>query len=146
MIGSIIGLIMGAMPGLTVTMTVVLIVSLTFGWPMQQALAFILGAFAGGVSGGALSAITMNIPGTAAAVATIFDGYPLNKKGEAGNAIGLSLFVNVIGGMFGILLLGVLGPVICNFALKFGSQEYFLITIWGLSLVAVLSKGNLVKD
>ncbi len=145
MIGSIIGLIMGAMPGLTVTMTVVLIVSLTFGWPMQQALAFILGAFAGGVSGGALSAITMNIPGTAAAVATIFDGYTLNKKGEAGNATGLSLFVNVIGGMFGILLLGVLGPVICNFALKFGSQEYFLITIWGLSLVAVLSKGNLVK-
>jgi putative tricarboxylic transport membrane protein len=145
LIGSILGLIMGALPGLTVTMTVVLIVSLTYGWPMLTALAFILGAFAGGVTGGALSAITMNIPGTAAAVATIFDGYPLNKRGESANAIGLVLAVGFLGAMFGVLFLVVLGPIISNFALKFGSQEYFLVTLWGLTLVAVLSKGKVAK-
>jgi putative tricarboxylic transport membrane protein len=145
LIGSVIGLVMGAMPGLTVTMTAVLIVSLTFGWPMMQALALILGAFCGAVTGGALSAITLNIPGTAAAVATVFDGYPLNKRGEATNAIGLSLFVSFIGGIFGILFLWILGPIIGSFALRFGSQEYFLMTLWGLTLVAVLSKGNFIK-
>ncbi len=144
-VGTIVGFIYGALPGLTVTMTVVLIVSLTYGWEMFSALAFILGAFCGGVTGGALSAITMNIPGTAAAVATIFDGYPLNKRGEAANAIGLSLFVSFLGGVFGVLFLAILGPVISGFALKFGPQEYFLICMWGLSLVAILSKGNNIK-
>ncbi len=145
LVGSIIGLIMGALPGLTVTMTTVLIVSLTFGWPMLDALAFIMGAFCGGVTGGALSAITMNIPGTAAAVATIFDGYPLHKRGESANAIGLSLWVSFLAGFFGIAVLWLLGPIIGGFALRFGPQEYFLITLWGITLVSILSKGKLVK-
>jgi len=145
MIGCVIGLIMGALPGLTVTMTVVLVVSLTFGWDMVSALAFIIGAFTGGVMGGSISAIALNIPGTAAAVSTVFDGYPLKLKGEADNALGVALFVSLIGGIFGIIVLGIVGPLLGGIALKFGSQEYFLITLWGITLVAVLSKGNIVK-
>lgn len=145
LIGSIIGLIMGSLPGLTVTMTVVLVVSLTFGWHMIPALAFIIGAFAGGVMGGSISAIALNIPGTAAAVSTVFDGHPLKLKGEANNALGLSLFVSLIGGIFGLIVLGLVGPLLGSIALKFGSQEYFLITLWGITLVAVLSKGNISK-
>jgi len=144
-IGSMLGLVMGALPGLTVTMTAVLIVSLTFGWPMVDALALILGAFMGGVTGGALSAISINIPGTAAAVATVFDGNPLRKRGEAGNALGLALITSFIGGLFGILFLYILGPIIGSFALRFGFQEYFLITVWGLTLVAALSRGTMIK-
>ena len=144
-IGTAIGLAMGAMPGLTVTMTVVLVVSLTFGWDMMQALALILGAFTGAVTGGSFSAITMNIPGTAAAVATTFDGYPLHKRGETTTAIGTALFVSLIGGVGGSLVLSILGPILGNVALKFGSQEYFLITLWGLTLVSVLSKGAFLK-
>lgn len=144
-VGAIIGLIMGALPGLTVTMTIVLVVSLTFGWNMVDALAFIIGAFCGGVMGGSISAITLNIPGTAAAVSTIFDGYPLKKKGEAANALSVALFVSLLGGLFGIVFLMVFGTLLGEVALKFGSQEYFLITLWGLSLIAVLSKGNILK-
>ena len=144
-VGAIIGLIMGALPGLTVTMTIVLVVSLTFGWEMVPALAFIMGAFAGGVVGGSISAITLNIPGTAAAVATVFDGYPLKLKGEANNALGISLFVSLVGGIFGLLVLGFVGPLLGKIALKFGPQEYFLITMWGITLVAVLSQGRMTK-
>mgnify|MGYP000927574968 CR=1 FL=1 len=143
--GVIIGLIMGALPGLTVTMTAVLVVSLTFGWDMVSALAFIIGAFTGGVMGGSISAIALNIPGTAAAVATVFDGYPLKLKGEADNALGISMFVSFIGGIFGIIVLVLVGPLLGEIALKFGSQEYFLITLWGITLVAVLSRGNMSK-
>lgn len=145
LIGSAIGLVMGALPGLTVTMTIVLVVSLTFGWSMIPALAFIIGAFAGGVMGGSISAIALNIPGTAAAVSTVFDGYPLKQKGEANNALGVALFVSFLGGIFGIILLGIFGPLLGGIALKFGSQEYFLITLWGITLVAILSKDNMVK-
>lgn len=143
--GVIIGLVMGALPGLTVTMTAVLVVSLTFGWNMVDALSFILGAFTGGVMGGSISAIALNIPGTAAAVATIFDGYPLKQKGEADNALGIALFVSFLGGIFGIFCLGIFGPILGTLALKFGSQEYFLISVWGISLVAILSKGHMIK-
>lgn len=144
-VGAIIGLIMGALPGLTVTMTMVLVVSLTFGWSMVEALAFIIGAYCGGVMGGSISAITLNIPGTAAAVSTVFDGYPLKKRGEAANALGVAMSVSWLGGLFGIVFLAVFGALLGDIALKFGSQEYFLLTLWGLSLVAVLSKGSLLK-
>lgn len=144
-VGALIGLIMGALPGLTVTMTIVLVVSLTFGWEMIPALAFIIGAFAGGVIGGSISAIALNIPGTAAAVSTVFDGYPLKLKGEANNALGISLFVSLIGGLFGLIILTFVGPLLGKIALKFGPQEYFLITMWGITLVAVLSQGRMTK-
>ncbi|MDI9596948.1 MAG: tripartite tricarboxylate transporter permease [Atribacterota bacterium] len=144
-VGTIVGLVMGAMPGLTVTMTAALIVSLTFGWQMIEALAFIIGAFCGGVLGGALSAIAINIPGTAAAVATTFDGFPLKKRGEADTALGLALFSSLVGGLFGLIFFLILGPIIGKYALKFGAQEYFILTIWGLTLVSLLSKGNFRK-
>ena len=120
-IGAAIGLVMGALPGLTVTMTVVLVVSLTFGWDMMQALAFILGAFTGAVTGGSLSAITMNIPGTAAAVATTFDGYPMHKLGKTTDAISTAFFVSLVGGVGGSLVLAVLAPILGSVALQFGS-------------------------
>ncbi len=144
-IGCVIGLVMGALPGLTVTMTIVLVVSLTFGWEMIPALAFIIGAFAGGVMGGSISAIALNIPGTAAAVSTVFDGYPMKMNGEANNALGISLFVSMVGGIFGLIVLGFVGPMLGTIALKFGPQEYFLITMWGITLVAVLSQGKMTK-
>ncbi len=144
-VGCVIGLIMGALPGLTVTMTIVLVVSLTFGWSMIPALAFIIGAFAGGVMGGSISAIALNIPGTAAAVSTTFDGYPMKVKGEANNALGISLFVSLLGGLFGLAILAFVGPLLGKIALKFGPQEYFLITMWGITLVAVLSQGKITK-
>lgn len=145
LVGVIVGMVMGAMPGLTVTMTAALVVSLTFGWPMIEALSFIIGAFCGGVLGGAITAITVNIPGTAAAVATTFDGYPLGKKGEADIAMSLALTSTLVGGFFGLAFFAIFGRIIGVYALKFGAQEYFILTVWGLTLVAVLSKDNFRK-
>ncbi len=144
-IGVIVGLIMGALPGLTVSMTTVLVVSLTYGWPMTDALAFIIGAYTGGVMGGSITSIAINIPGTSAAVATAFDGNPLKLKGEADNALNIALSGSFFGGIFGLAIMLILGPVIGDLALKFGSQEYFLLTLWGLTLIAILSKGSNIK-
>ena len=69
---------------------------------------FLLGA----VYGGSRSAILLNIPGAPAAVATSFDGYPLAKKGLAGEAIGIATIASVIGEFLGIVALALFAPAV----------------------------------
>ncbi len=96
--GTFAGIYIGAIPGLSVTMAVSVLITFTFSWDVNAALSLMAGIYCGGVYGGSRSAILLNIPGAPAAVATGFDGYPLAKLGEAGNAIGLSTTASVIGG------------------------------------------------
>ncbi|KJH79935.1 tripartite tricarboxylate transporter permease [Stutzerimonas stutzeri] len=144
-LGTFAGIYIGAIPGLSVTMAVSILVSFTFGWEVNQALALIVGIYIGGVYGGSRSAILLNIPGAPSSVATAFDGYPLAKLGEAGQAIGLSTVMSVIGGLVGTLLLATAAPVIGDLALKFAPRDYFLIAGIGLLLVGSLAKGSLAK-
>jgi len=87
--GSLSGVLIGALPGLSVTMATALLVSLTFSWPVEYALAMIIGVYTGGVFGGSISAVILNIPGAPSAICTGFDGYPLARQGEASMALGL---------------------------------------------------------
>lgn len=144
-LGVFLGLIMGALPGITVTVATVLLVSLTFGWPMINALAVLMGCFVGAVAGGLVSAITLNIPGTSAAIATTFDGYPMSRRGEAGLAIGIGMVQSFIGGCIGLLILAVGAPLVSQIALKVGSLEYFLLVVWGLSLAGSLGTESPLK-
>lgn len=85
--GLFFGMYAGAIPGISVTMAASLAISFSFGWSPMPAIATILGVHIGGVYGGSRSAILLNVPGTPAAIATSFDGYPMAKKGEAGHAL-----------------------------------------------------------
>ncbi|MEG1716348.1 MAG: tripartite tricarboxylate transporter permease, partial [Lachnospiraceae bacterium] len=96
-IGCFAGIYVGAIPGLSATMAVSLLVSFTFGWETHSALALMIGIFVGAVYGGSRSAILLNIPGAPAAVATALDGYPMAKKGLAGEAMGIVTAQSVIG-------------------------------------------------
>lgn len=129
----------GAIPGLSVTMAASLLIAMTFSWETDAALALMCGVYVGGVYGGSRSAILLNIPGAPAAVATTFDGYPLAKKGEAGQAIAVSTLTSVVGGLVGILALWLAAPVVSRFALSFAPKDYLLITLMGLMLVASLT-------
>jgi putative tricarboxylic transport membrane protein len=143
--GTLAGIYVGAIPGLSVTMAVSILISFTFRWEVNDALALIAGIFVGGVYGGARTAILLNIPGAPAAVATAFDGYPLAQKGQAGEAIGLSTVMSVMGGLVGIVALAVAAPAIAEFALRFNSRDYFLLGLIGLLLVGSLSGDSLAK-
>lgn len=143
--GTFAGIYIGAIPGLSVTMAVSILISFTFAWDVNNALALMVGVFCGGVYGGARSAILLNIPGAPSAVATALDGYPLAKLGEAGQAIGLSTVVSVIGGMVGILILASTGPILADFALQFAPRDYFLIALLGLLLVGALAADSLAR-
>ncbi len=144
-LGSLVGVLIGALPGLSVTMATALLVSLTFSWSMEYALAMIIGVYTGGVFGGSISAVLLNIPGAPAAICTGFDGYPLAKQGKAAMALGLARIGSFIGGMIGLVFLATLAPPISKIALSFGPFEYLGLIALGLITIGNLSEGSFIK-
>ena len=90
-IGTVVGIIFGAIPGLTATMAIVMFLPVTYSMAASEGISMLMALYIGGISGGLISAILLNIPGTPSSVATCFDGKPMANKGEAGKALGLSL-------------------------------------------------------
>ncbi|MAF17477.1 MAG: C4-dicarboxylate ABC transporter permease [Marinomonas sp.] len=144
-LGTFLGIYVGAIPGLSVTMAVSILISFTFSWDVNYALCLMVGVFMGGVYGGSRTAILLNIPGAPSAIATALDGYPLAKKGLAGEAIGLSTIMSVVGGFVGIFVLSIAAPSISEFALTFQPRDYMMLGILGIMLVGSLSGGSLAK-
>jgi putative tricarboxylic transport membrane protein len=143
--GVLIGVIFGAMPGLSATMAVTLFLPVSFGMQPVNGIALLLGLFLGGISGGLITAILINIPGTPSSISTTFDGYPMTVKGEAGKALGVAIVSSFIGGLFSFLALMFIAPQIANFALKFSPIEYFAVTAFSLTLVASMAGSSPVK-
>lgn len=144
-LGTLAGIYVGAIPGLSVTMAVSILISFTFSWDINNALALMVGIYVGGVYGGSRTAILLNIPGGPANITTSFDGYPLAQRGEAGEAIGLSTVMSVIGGLIGVLVLAASAPMLSELALRFAPRDFFLIATMGLLLVSSLSGKSLAR-
>lgn len=143
--GTVFGVIIGALPGLTSTMGVALLVPVTFGMSPASGLALLGAIYCSSTYSGATSAILLNIPGTPANCCTLLDGYPMTKKGESGRAIALATSASAVGGFLSIFALLFLAPPLAEFALRFGAQEYFLLAIFGVSVIASLSERNMLK-
>ncbi|TDE34647.1 tripartite tricarboxylate transporter permease [Antarcticimicrobium sediminis] len=143
--GLLIGLIFGAIPGLQVSMAMALFLPLTFTMDFIQSIMFLTSIFTGGVYGGGVTAILMNIPGSSSSVATAFDGYPMTCKGGQNQALGLSLGASVIGAFIGYSVLFVLIQPLAAVVLKLGPLEMVLVIAWGLTLIATLSERSVAK-
>lgn len=143
--GVVAGTVIGSIPGLTATMAVAVLVPITFSMEPASALILLGAIYTGAIYGGAYAAILLNTPGTPSAIATTFDGYPMAKRGEGDLAVALACFASVFGGMVGALALLFLAPPLSKVALAFGPIEYFWLSVFGLSLIASLSNGNLAK-
>ena len=144
-VGTTAGIVIGALPGLTATMGVALLVPLTFGRPPLESLSMLMGIYCGAMYGGAISAILIRTPGTPAAAATILEGYPMAKRGEAGRAMAMALFASFFGGIVGALIMTFASPFISSVALEFGPVEYFGLAIFGLSVIISISGRSLIK-
>ena len=86
--GSFIGLLVGAMPGMGTALAIVLLLPFSYTMPPLTAILMLLAAYQGAEYGGSISSITLGIPGTPSAAATVLDGYAMSKNGEPGKAIG----------------------------------------------------------
>ena len=144
-VGTTAGIVIGALPGLTATMGVALLVPLTFGRPPLESLSMLMGIYCGAMYGGAISAILIRTPGTPAAAATVLEGYPMAKRGEAGRAMAMALFASFFGGIVGALIMTFASPFISSVALEFGPVEYFGLAIFGLSVIISISGRSLIK-
>lgn len=145
LIGTFVGIVFGAIPGLTATMAIAMFLPVTYGMVAAQGQATLISLYIGGISGGLISAILLNIPGTPASMATCLDGRPLALHGQAGKALGTGIVFSFLGTMLSLLALIAISPVLADIAIKFGPWEYFSITIFSLTLIITLSGEDLVK-
>jgi putative tricarboxylic transport membrane protein len=139
------GIIVGALPGLTATMAIALLVPFTFTMNPASGLITLGAIYCGAIYGGCFSAILIGTPGTPSAIATVFDGYPMAKKGEAEQAIVTATGGSVIGGLIGAAFLLFLSPLLAEAALKFGPPEYFWMAVFGLTIIATLASKSILK-
>ena len=144
-LGTLGGIIIGAIPGLTATMAVALLIPVTFGMIPVVGLALMGGVYSGGMFGGAISSILLSTPGTPAAAATAFDGYPMTRKGKGGVAITVATVASFWGGIISTIALLLVAPILAKFSLRFGPPENFLLAIMGLASIVTLTSGNLIK-
>jgi putative tricarboxylic transport membrane protein len=143
--GLLAGMVFGSLPGFTATMGVAVLVPLTYWVPAEVGLNLLSAIFCGAIYGGSITAILLRIPGTPASVPTSFDGYALTQQGQPARALGMSTLSSAAGGLLGALALMFFAPILAMAALKFGPPEIMALAIFGLSVVSILSPGNLVK-
>ena len=139
------GICIGALPGLTATLGIAVLIPVTFSLEPLMGLGMIAGIYQGAMYGGAIPAVLLRIPGTPAAIATTFDGYPMAQRGEAAYALRVALVSSSIGGVVSALVLMTLAPPLARFALSFGPAEYFMLAVFGLASISVLLGDNPVK-
>ena len=142
-VGVFIGIIFGALPGLTTVACLSMFLPVTYVMSQEMGLSMLTAIYIGGMSGGLVSAILLNIPGTPSSIATCFDGTPMAKKGLAGKALGTGVFASIVGNFIGVLAMIFISPPLAAATLQFGPWENFGVTLFALTLIASLCGKNI---
>lgn len=143
--GTFVGIVVGALPGLSATLGVALLLPVTYYLSAAEGMVLLLGIYTGGIYGGSIAAILLNIPGCPASLMTTLDGYPMAQRGEGGRGIGIATCSSFVGGTLGILALIFISPLLASAALSFGPAEYALLALFGLSAIVVVVAKSIVK-
>ncbi|MBU3739806.1 MAG: hypothetical protein FGM55_12735, partial [Rhodoferax sp.] len=139
------GILGGALPGISPSIAMALLLPFTVGMPPTVAIVLLASVYVGAEYGGSIPAILIRTPGTNSASATVLDGYEMARQGRAGEALGISLVSGLVGGLFGLLVLVLATESLAKVALAFTPAAYFSLGILGLSVIAGLSGGSLLK-
>ena len=145
LLGVVVGLFIGAMPGLGSVNGVAILLPMTFLVPPTSAIIFLAALYYGAMYGGAISSITLGIPGASTAVATTFDGRPLALKGEADKALIGAALASFFGGTISIILFTGFAPALASIALDFGDQEIFALMLLAFATFVGLSGDDIPK-
>ncbi len=143
--GVVWGIFGGALPGISPSIAMALLLPFTYGMDPTAAIVLLAAVYVGAEYGGSIPAILIRTPGTNSAMATIIDGYEMNRQGRGGEALGISLVSGLVGGLFGLAVLALFTEPLARVALAFTPPAYFALGILGLSVVASLSGGSLIK-
>ncbi|AJE48825.1 tripartite tricarboxylate transporter permease [Celeribacter indicus] len=140
--GVVMGLALGIVPGLGGIVGLSLLLPLTFTLDIGPALAMMIALMAVTTTSDTIPAVLLGVPGTAAAAATVVDGYPMARKGRAAEALGAAFFASALGGIFGALVLAVSIPILRPLVLAFGPPEIFLLAMLGIASVGTIGGGD----
>lgn len=144
-LGTALGIIVGAIPGLSGAMLIALTLPLTFKMVPHDAMALLVSMYTGSITGGMVSAILLRIPGTPSNVITLFDGYAMAQKGQAGRALGLGIAASFFGAVFAWVALALLTRPLADVAVQFTPFDYFALVLTALVLISSVSGSSMVK-
>ena len=140
--GLAVGVIAGALPGISFVNAMAMALPFTYLLDPLTAMVFLGGIYVGGVFGGSISAILINIPGTPASLPSCWDGYPMTRRGEAARALTLAIAASATGGVFSVLILTFFAPPFARMALAFDQPEFFAATLLGLVSIVAIAKSS----
>ena len=144
-VGLLAGIVLGALPGIGSPVGMAIVLPLTLPLDSTSAIILLASIYSGAMFGGSITAILINAPGTESAAATTLDGYPMSKQGLAKNALAIATTASALNGFAGAIVLILISPILIEVVLAFGSPEYFLLAILGISLITIVTQGSLVK-
>ncbi len=146
LLGVFLGLIVGMTPGIGGRLSIALAIPFVFGMDMVSGAVFLLTMHAVNGTSGQISSIMFGVPGDGDDAATVLDGYPMAKKGEAGRALGASITASGVGGIIGAIVFAIMIPIIEPVVLAFSPAEFFLLALLGIPFIAFISgRGNIFK-
>lgn len=145
-LGVLIGTVIGVLPGLGPTATIALLLPITYTMEPTQAIVMLSGIYYGSMYGGTITSVLLRLPGEAASVVTVLDGYEMTKAGRAGPALGISAIGSFVGATISLLALTLLARPMVSLAVSFGPPEYVALTVLGICLVTYLGTGSTWKS
>lgn len=143
--GTVGGMIIGALPGFSAAMGVSLLIPITYGMSPVAALTMLTAMYTSAIYGGSITAILCHTPGTPASAATAIDGFQLTKQGRGMEAMGVSTFGSAVGGTISAVAMLLIAPALGAFSLRFSVLEYFLLSVFGLTVIASLAGDSIIK-
>ncbi|WP_018467877.1 tripartite tricarboxylate transporter permease [Calidithermus timidus] len=146
-LGCLVGTLIGVLPGIGPISGVALLVPLTFALKLtpESAIILLAGIYYGAMYGGSTTSILLNIPGETSSVVTTLDGNQMARQGRAGAALAISAWGSFIAGTLSVLALMLLGPLLAQWAIRFGPAEYFALMVFGFSTLSALAGKNMAK-
>src|SRR6202048_1172569 len=126
------GLVLGIIPGIGGPAGTAMLLPFTFGMDPYSAFALLLGLGATTATGDPIPAILFGVPGGAASAATVLDGFPMAKRGEAGRALSAAYMSSLMGGVFGAVLMAISIPILRPVMLF--SRSHALLRLFFLAL------------
>lgn len=145
LVGTFLGVFAGAMPGISGAIITALLLPVTFFLEPTPALLMLVAIYCGGLFGGSITAILWGIPGASTASATMFDGFPLTQKGQAGKALSVAMLASALGGLLSAFIMILLAPPLASVSLAFGPAEYFSLVVFALAIVGAFVAESPIK-
>lgn len=144
-VGTLIGVIAGVLPTITGMVAAALLLPFVLGMPKEIAVLLLIGVLSTQETGGSITSILLNVPGTGLNAATLLDGFPMNQRGEGARAIGAALTSSVFGGVIAVGMALLMLPVVIPAVLAFHTGDMVLLILLGLCLLAIIVRGSAIK-